>query len=148
VTAKHHSDLSSWLQPGRLRLLHPACSWLNKAEMRVEVKGVTAGRRNSSFVLANLGCQSDGTKAAGTPVSGFHDWIIWGGKTCPKSRSYLLMAAHTKDVEEGSFCFFACLPLLSLGSCWCDTPLLVLEPTVFGFQHRLKTSSSLGILQG
>lgn len=42
--------------------------------------------------------------------------IIWGGKTHPKSRPHLLVAAYRKDREEGSFCFQLAGPHWLVGS--------------------------------
>lgn len=62
-------------------------------------------------VMANLSCQTDyiwnqlKPKQLVTPVGDFLEWIIWSGKTHPKSRTHLLVRLTRKDTEEGRFCF-------------------------------------------
>lgn len=61
---------------------------------------------------------------------------------------HLIVPAQVKRCRRGRL-LFACLlslldGLLSLPSCCCGTPLVMLEPSS-SFQHRLKTSGSTGI---
>lgn len=85
-----------------------------------------------------------------TAVRDFLDWIIWDGKAHPKSGPHILVAAHLKDMKEGSLCFFACLPTLSLAglSTLClSYSFADIRIYFFRLQHRLNTRSSLGTPQ-
>lgn len=85
-----------------------------------------------------------------TAVRDFLDWIIWDGKAHPKSGPHILVVAHLKGYEEGSLCFFACLPTLSLAGLsilWLSYSFADIIICFFRLQHRLNTRSSLGIPQ-
>lgn len=105
------------------------------------------------FMMLSLGCQLEyicdqlTSNQLDMYVKHFLIWKMWGGKTHTNSVPHLveaLIKGHRSDIL-----FVTWSPSFSLS----NSSILSLkhsptglEPTSFGFQCRLKTSSSLGIL--
>lgn len=88
-------------------------------------------------------------KQASHLSSSFLDRILWS-KTHPTCGWHLAVTAWREEHWGRKLCFFACFTsflLTSSSALLLWLPWLLLRPTLLGFQHKLKTSDFLRILQ-